>query len=168
MSNNKLPQNYVELLSLYPKIKDTLEEYEYDETILIETDWEGNINKPQTLDSTLGQVEDEDDHWLDGLIEIAGGEPDYYEIERWFASPRDRLRMALMVLRDGDSGLKTMTYSDIDLEKCEIEIYKSLDYFDIPRSLMNSVDISDMMWNRQVDQDLGSDWMCKAKRKFGL
>jgi hypothetical protein len=164
--SNKLPQNYVELLSSYPKIKDALEEYEYDEAVLIETDWEGNINNPQTLDSTLGQVEDEDGHWLDGLIEIVGGEPDYYELARWFASPRDKLRMALVVLRNGDSGLEAMTYSNIDLNKCHEEVLKSLDYFNIPREVMNNIDIGEMEWNREADLRLGSGWAGKIVRKF--
>ena len=166
MNNNKLPQNYVELFSLYPKIKEALEEYEYDEAISIETNWEGDLNNPETLDRALGQVEDEDEHWLDPLIQIVGGEPDYYDIGNHYVSPRDRLAVALYVLKDGDSGLEFMTYSNTDLEKCLSEIEKSLSHFGIPKEAMVTVDIGDMMWNREVDQGLGSGWAGNIARKF--
>ncbi len=165
MSNNKLPQNYVQLFSLYPKIKEALEECEYDEDILLETDWEGKLNNPQTLDNTIGKIKDEDGHWLDGLINIVD-EPDYHEISDWSVNLRQRLSIALAVLYDGDSGLEAMTYSDINISKCHDEVLKSLDCFDIPHEIMNDIDIDSMEWNRNIDRDLGSDWAGKMQRMF--
>ena len=162
MSNNKRPENYVELLAFFPSIKEAIEELDYDESIKYHTDWEGNINNPESLDRTLGKTSG--DHWLDPLIDIVGGEPDYYDISRWNPNLVSKLRIALAVLKDGDSGLASMTYSDINLEKCHTEILKSLDYFQIPHDFMTEVDIGEMQWNRDVDRDLGPNWAGKMAR----
>ena len=156
MSNNKRPENYTELLASFPSIKEAIEELDYNESIESHTDWEGNINNPESLDRTLGKASS--DHWLDSLIDIVGGEPDYDDVSRWSACLGDKLRIALAVLRDGDSGLGGMTYSDVDLEKCHAEILKSLDYFQIPHDFMTEVDIDEMQWNRDVDSSLGPNW----------
>ena len=98
------------------------------------------------------------------MIDIVGGEPDYYDISRWNPNLVSKLRIALAVLKDGDSGLASMTYSDINLEKCHTEILKSLDYFQIPHDFMTKVDIDEMQWNRDVDRDLGPNWAGKMAR----
>ena len=153
---NKRPQNYTELLTSFPSIKQAIKELDYDEEVQASTNWEGDIDNPASLDKTLGQAGV--DHWLDPLIDIVGGEPDYYDISRWNPNLVSKLRIALAVLKDGDSGLGRMTYSDVDLQKCHAEILKSLDYFRVPHDFMTEVNICEMQWNRDVDRDLGPNW----------